>query len=122
MSAQVVLVHSDPQFVRACEAALRSAGHHVEVFSDSMSALNRLEQPDHVDVLVTRIRFPLGQPNGVALANMARVKKPGIRIILTSVPELADHAEGLGIVLQAPVRSADAVEAVRRTISEQQGP
>jgi hypothetical protein len=87
-----------------------------------MAALNRVEQSDHIDVLITRTRFRLGQPNGVALANMARVKKPGIKIVITLVPELADYAEGLGIVLQAPVRPAEVVEAVGQAMSGKAGP
>jgi hypothetical protein len=57
MSAHVVLVQSDPLFLRACETALRS---DVEVFNESMSALNRQEQADHIDVLITRTPFSAG--------------------------------------------------------------
>jgi hypothetical protein len=83
-----------------------------------MSALSRLEQPDHVEVLVTRTQFPPGQPNGVALANMARRHKPSIKIVIMSVPELAEQGEGLGVVLQPPVSPADVAKAVRNAMIE----
>jgi DNA-binding NtrC family response regulator len=113
MPTRVVLVHNDVVFLRACEFSLSHAGCTVEAFDNSLSALRRLEQPDHVDVLVTRTQFPRGQANGVALANMARTHKPGIKVVVTSVPELAGYSEGLGVVLQAPVSPADVVTAVR---------
>jgi DNA-binding NtrC family response regulator len=96
MHTHVVLVHSESVFLRACEFSLRRAGYVVEAFDNPLSALSRLERPDHVEVLVTRTQFPPGQPNGVALANMARMHKPSIKIVITSVPELARYAEDLG--------------------------
>jgi DNA-binding NtrC family response regulator len=116
MLTHVVLAHNEIVFLRACEFSLSHAGYIVEAFDNSMSALSRLEQPDHVEVLVTRTQFPPGQPNGLALANMARRHKPSIKIVIMSVPELAEHGEAFGVVLQAPVRPADIVKAVRNAM------
>jgi DNA-binding NtrC family response regulator len=118
MPTHVVLAHDERVFLRACEFSLTHAGYIVEAFDNSMSALSRLQQPDYVEVLVTRTQFPTGQPNGVALANMARAHKPSIKIVITSVPELAEYSEDLGIVLRAPVTPADVVKAVRRALSK----
>jgi DNA-binding NtrC family response regulator len=73
MPIRVILAHNDIIFLRACEFSLGQAGYAVEAFDDAMLALNRLGQPDHIDVLVTRTQFPPGQPNGVSLANMAKL-------------------------------------------------
>jgi DNA-binding NtrC family response regulator len=118
MPTHVVLAHDENVFLRACEFSLTHAGYIVEAFDNSMSALSRLEQSEHVEVLVTRTQFPTGQPNGVALANMARRHKPGIKVVITSVPELAEHGQGLGVVIQAPVSPAEVVKAVRQALSE----
>jgi DNA-binding NtrC family response regulator len=120
MHTYVVLVHNESVFLRACEFSLRSAGYVVEAFDNPLSALSRLERPDHVEVLVTRTQFPPGQPNGVALANMARAHKSSIQIVITSAPELGEHGEGLGVVLQAPVSPANVVKAVRNAMIEDQ--
>lgn len=117
MPIRVILAHNDIIFLHACEFSLGQAGYAVEAFDDAMLALNRLEQPDHVDVLVTRTQFPVGQPNGVSLANMAKSHKPDIKIVITSVPELAKYGEGLGAVLQTPVSPADVVRAVRDALA-----
>ena len=47
---------------------------------------------------------------------MARVKKPGIKIVITAVAELAEFADGLGVVLRSPITPGDVVEAVRHAL------
>jgi DNA-binding NtrC family response regulator len=118
MPTHVVLAHSDIVFLRSCEFALSNAGCFVEALDNSMSALNRLEQSEHFDVLVTRTQFPKGQPNGLSIALIAKQKKLGVKIVVTSVPELAEYTEGLGIVLQAPVSPAEVVKAVRQAMAD----
>ena len=43
-----------------------------------MSGIDALEHPKRIELLITRVRFPAGTPNGAALARMARLKRPGI--------------------------------------------
>ena len=45
-----------------------------------MLAIYALERPKHVKLLITRVRFP--STNGVPLACMARLKQPGIKVLL----------------------------------------
>ena len=54
-----------------------------------MAALDALENAQRVEVLITRVRFPPGKPNGIALALMARHKRPGIKVLFTARPEFA---------------------------------
>ena len=120
MAHRVFLVHDDLSFLRECQTALCNAGYDVEAFDNSMTALHRLERSESVDVLVTRARFPSGQPNGVALANMAKRFHPGIKNVVTAVPEVAHFADDLGIVLVAPVKAIDVVNAVSQAVTGQQ--
>ena len=62
MSARIVLVHDEVVFVRSIELGLRDAGYEVETFDNTMSAIDRLERPEHVDLLITRTRFPQVSP------------------------------------------------------------
>src|SRR5215472_17056324 len=66
------MVHDDAEFVEGAAAALRLAGHKVDMFREPMEALIALETAQF-EILITRARFPVGQPNGVALAQMARM-------------------------------------------------
>ena len=76
MPARIVLAHDDPEFVHNTVPALRAAGYDVIAFADSMSALNALKGALRVEVLITRVLFPEGQPNGVSLGLMARLDRP----------------------------------------------
>ena len=87
MPARVVVVHDEPDFIDRTVGALRAAGHDVMAFSSSMSAIDALEHAQQIEVLVTRVIFPDGQPNGVSLALMTRVKKPGVKILFAALPE-----------------------------------
>jgi CheY-like chemotaxis protein len=78
MPAKIAIVHDEPEFVDAALAALRGAGYDAIAIMDSLSAMDALEHPKHVELLITRVRFPSGTPNGAALARMARLKRPGI--------------------------------------------
>jgi DNA-binding NtrC family response regulator len=102
MPARIVVVHDDPEFIENTVTALLSDGHEVRAFTDPMSALDALEEAQRVEVLITRVLFPPGQPNGVALARMARLKRPGVKIIFAALPETREHTEGLGEFLPAP--------------------
>jgi hypothetical protein len=66
-------------------------------------------------VLITRVRFPLGKPNGIALALMAR-HKPGIKVLFTARPEFARHAEGVGEFMPVPIDLTELVAAVGRLL------
>ena len=110
MPARIVVVHDDPEFIDGTMAALVAAGHDVRAFTDTMSALKALERAQRVEVLVTPVVFPAGQPNGVSLALIAKLKRPGVKVLFAAEHETREHTEGLGDFLPAP---ADPVEIAR---------
>lgn len=127
MPPRVVLVHDDPRFVREATAALRAATIEVAAFTDPLAALNAVEAAQTVELLVTRVRFPLGKPNGVSLVRVARNKRPDMKALFLSLPEYAERVmgEGLGACMVAPVQVPDLVAAVRRLLTpddQKEGP
>ena len=118
LSASVVIVHDDPSFLEAAADAIRNVGHSVAVFGDPTTALNALEGAGHVDVLITRGRYPKGQPNGVSLALLLRTKQPGLKVVFTALAEYEQHFEGIGVFLPLPVDMPELVETVARLIDE----
>jgi hypothetical protein len=46
------------------------------------------------------------------LARMTRVKRSGLNVVFTALPEYAPYAEGLGPFLPMPVDLADLLEVV----------
>ena len=103
MPANVIIVHDDPIFVTAVAVELRLADHHVVTFRDPLEALPVLETKQPFDVLITRMRFAPGRSNGIALAQMTRLKRPEIKVLFTVAPENIEHTEGLGEFLAAPI-------------------
>jgi CheY-like chemotaxis protein len=96
MPARIVVVHDDPEFIDITAAALTAAGHDVLAFTSSMTAIDALEAAQQIEVLVTRVIFPNGQPNGVSLALMARTKKPRVKVLFVALPETQEHTAGVG--------------------------
>ena len=121
MPARLAVVHDDPIFLNGTVSALLRAGYDVASFSQSMAAISALETQQRVDILITRVGLPEGTPHGVALALMARARRPGIRILFTAPPELASHAEDIGEVLVAPVTAEAVVAKVRKMLGEPNG-
>jgi DNA-binding NtrC family response regulator len=93
--AHILLIEDDEGLAYALAAALTRAGHHVVTELNGMSALKTLDTDVPFDLLLTDIRLPAGQPHGVALACMARWKRPNLAVIfMTGHPDLREHVEG----------------------------
>ena len=119
MPAPVVFVHDDPTFTEACATALRVEGYDVAAFTDPMLALDELDTASTVDLLITRVAYAPGKPNGLALARMARVKRPNIRIIFLAVPTAIEHIEGWGDFVQLPATPAEILTAMKEGFGTQ---
>jgi DNA-binding NtrC family response regulator len=116
MPARIVLVHDEPEFSEGALAALRGAGYDAIAFMDSRAGIDALEHPKHIELLITRVRFPQGTPNGTALARMARLKRPGIKVLFASFPEVRQHIDGLGEFLPRPFSTDELLETVDRML------
>jgi DNA-binding NtrC family response regulator len=116
MPARILVVHDDTGFTERTAAALVAAGYEVSAVTSSMSAIEALEDVRQIEVLVTRVTFPDGQPNGVALALMARVKKPGLKVLFVALAEMQAHTDGVGEFLPTPADPADIVALIGKML------
>jgi CheY-like chemotaxis protein len=97
------VVDDDEGFREATTRLLRSAGYEVRAAPGYRVALEILESDERVDLLAVDIVMPEGV-NGLALARMARLRRPDIRVIYISgydIPGLENEA--LGPVIRKPV-------------------
>jgi DNA-binding NtrC family response regulator len=117
MPARVVLVHINPDFLESVTAALNTASLDVAAFSDSMRALDALDEPRLIEVLVTSVECGPGKPSGVALARMSLVKRPRIKIIFLGDAEVQAYTAGLGELLAADTLGVVVAQRVSQMLS-----
>jgi CheY-like chemotaxis protein len=117
----LLLVDDDEAFREATAATLRAAGYGVREAPDYRLALEILEGAEHIDVLIVDLVMP-GAINGLALARMARMRRPGLRVIYISGFDIQgfEH-ETLGTLLRKPVSDDQLLTEIALTLSRQPG-
>src|SRR5689334_15340356 len=116
MGSRIVVVHYDAEFLAGAADMLRQSGFEVAAFENSLAAWEAVKQPGF-DLLVTKVRVPNGQPNGVALAQAALQHRRDLKVIfLSSDPEDAAFTDGIGDTLSMPLQPAALVAYIARTM------
>jgi len=116
MPARIFFVHDDRTFLEPATAALRSAGFDVVPLTSSLAAVDALEDAKPAELLITRVNFPQGTPHGAALAGMAGIKRPGIKVLFVARPEMREHTVGFGEFMPAPVSPSALVTKVTKLL------
>jgi DNA-binding NtrC family response regulator len=106
VAPRVLAVFPDPTFCADLTVSLRSAGLNVCVCGNSMAALTVLDR-ERVDFLVTALEMPPGNPHGLALGLMARLRKASVRVLVLAEGENIDY----------PAINDTAVHVIRRPVS-----
>ncbi len=118
----VLLVDSKPAFRREAEEAFAAAGFDVLTSANSMEAIHQLGGIETLDLLVTRVRMPRGNPSGFGLAWIARYGRPGLRVVLHTDSDNCltprEVANAPGTVLSKLAHGRELVEAVEGDFSE----
>jgi CheY-like chemotaxis protein len=114
---RILLVDDDLAFRAAAAGALRSAGYEVFEAPDYRLALEELESPRPVDLLITDIVMP-DRVNGVALSRMAHMRRHDLKVVYVSaydIPGVEDEA--VGPVLKKPLDDDRLLSEVRRVLA-----
>lgn len=112
MVVRILLVDDEDGFRYAAAKALRDAGFDVADVSDHRGALNEISSDRKLDVLVTDVVMP-NNVNGFALARMARMKRPEIKVIYVTAYDIPTN-EADGVVLRKPLTEKEVVAEVQR--------
>ncbi|MBR0830406.1 PAS domain S-box protein [Bradyrhizobium manausense] len=122
--SETVLIVEDDPFVRSYAVmSLGALGYKVIAAVDGKEALQKLASTSQVDLLFTDIVMP-GGVNGWELADIARKRRPGLRVLLTSgyaVETLAanGHVQEGALILEKPYRKAELARLLRKALSTQ---
>jgi DNA-binding response OmpR family regulator len=113
-SVFVLFVDDDAAFADAAARSFESVGMRTVVALGSMPALDVFDS-NEIDVVVTDVKLPAGEPNGSALARMIRNRRPLVPIILMSAhPELLEKdVASPSAVRCKPFQIAELCRAIR---------
>jgi CheY-like chemotaxis protein len=100
-ASHILLIDDDEAFSYASAKALRNAGFEVSLAPDHRLALQILQSPQPIDLLITDIVMP-GYVNGFALARMARMRRLELKVIYMTAYDFPDD-EAIGKVLRKPL-------------------
>jgi DNA-binding response OmpR family regulator len=96
---RILVVEDDPAFAAAAESCLRHAGFDVEIASDTIEALDRVDARDF-DLFVVDVTMPAGKPNGLSFARMMGYRRPGSPVIFMSA-----YAEMVDVISALPAKA-----------------
>jgi CheY-like chemotaxis protein len=115
----VLLVDDDAAFADAAARCFESVGMRTVVALGSTAALDVFDS-NAIDVVVTDIKLPAGEPPGLALARMIKNKRPRVPIILmTAHPDLLEgDVAPPGAVLCKPLEIAALCRAIRVRLAQ----
>jgi DNA-binding NtrC family response regulator len=122
MPARVVVVLNDPEVAKQTVDVLAAEGCDAATLPDSMVALHALEGAVRIEVLVTTLEHGDGKPNGIALARMTKVKRPGIKVVFVGESDLMHYTAGLGDFIASPVAASEIAAKARQMLEGERGP
>jgi CheY-like chemotaxis protein len=116
----VLVVEDDPEVRRLAVGRLGGLGYRVLQAGDGHAALALIERHSEVDLLFTDLVMP-GGLDGLTLAEEARRRLPGLRVLYTTgYPERAVGRRrpfrGRGLLIPKPYRLAELADKVRRAL------
>ena len=117
MPAPVLVVYDEQDIRELAVSALRAVFLEAVGFEDPMTVLDAIETDSRARVLVTRMAFRPGKPNGAALARMVKLKRPGIKVVFIARAENEPYTEGLGVLLPRPLNPDILVATVGRLLA-----
>jgi DNA-binding NtrC family response regulator len=106
----ILLIEDDDATLQCAAQALRERGYRVVAAPDFRDVFDLLDRGEAVDLMITDIRMPPGTPHGFAMARMARLRRPDLKVLYmtgySDIPE-AEIANGRGKVLRKPITPED---------------
>lgn len=119
----ILVIDSEPNSLRQTTRVLESGALDVLALRSVMEAWDMLRVPGQIDLLVTRMHFGAGLPNGLALGRHARSRDPELPVLYTVfAADLATFADlENAAVLPMPISPDRLVRMAWRLVSPHPG-
>lgn len=117
MSVLVLVVCNNSELLTQIETALREANYRVLAESSPIAAIDYLDR-ERPAALLTEVNFDKGQPNGIALARMARIRYRSLPVLFLCTMAWDEFTKGIGETLILPLEAATLVATVGRMIGD----
>ena len=121
-SGSILVIEDDEAYRHVVITILQNAGFEVLPASDFASAMPIIESNERVDLLLTDIVMPPGTPQGIAIALMARERRPNLKVVYMSghhdvryVGALIEGAE----FLRKPFRAAQLIALIKSVLDSE---
>jgi len=112
---RVLVVEDEDAHRYMLRRALSLHGFDVVTAAGYLKALEVVESDQRIDLLITDIVMSPGV-NGFALARMAKMRRPTLKIMYVTAFEVPVD-EALGTVLRKPISDDQLIEEVRATLA-----
>jgi CheY-like chemotaxis protein len=98
----ILTVDDNPTVLATTVLQLEALGYQTLAAHNAETALEMLDRDAKVDVLFTDIVMP-GTINGKELAKLARIKRPGLKVVYASGFPGVESTAGIDVDLDAPL-------------------
>jgi len=78
-----------------------------------MAAIEALELADRIELLITCPDFAPRRPNGISLALMTQMRRPGLKVLFLGLPEMEHYTAGVGELMSGSVTVPGVVERAK---------
>ncbi|HEV8679654.1 MAG TPA: response regulator [Stellaceae bacterium] len=117
----ILLVDDNAALRRVTVRRLAALGYRVQDAENGAAALAIIDSGAHLDLLFTDIGLP-GQMNGFELANQARQRRPGLKVLFTTgygnfVRQNGDAADQSEYLIRKPYRSDELAAKLRAALA-----
>ncbi len=119
--SHVLIVEDDEAFRRFVVRALEGHGYRITAAEDFEAAIGVIERTEPVHLLIADVSLWPGSPHGVALGNMAQLRRGSLKVIYMSGTYDMDWVAPYGdaaAVLQKPFTAKELVDTVRAVLGK----
>jgi CheY-like chemotaxis protein len=124
-AVSILVLDDDDGFRRFLATALQGAGYLVVDTGDPMEALQLLDGRRRFELLIADVQLGQSQPHGIAIANMAMLKRRRLKVIfVTGDPDKAERMidRQATPLLSKPIRLASLLTEVRAVLASRAAP